>query len=115
MFVEVVQAKQHLHEKVDYEGLIEQLACLLALFDVHGKVAELAVLHYHDQNVILQEVLSELEDVLVFEVLVDLHFLKRLLLLLRGHAVEVDLFGDEGFLGGNVDGFVHAAVVPAAD
>lgn len=115
MFVEVVQAKQHLHEKVDYEGLIEQLTGLLSLFDVYGEVTELAVLHYHDQNVVLQEVLFELEDVLVFEVLVDLHFLKGLLLLFGGHALEVDLLGDEGFFGGNVDGFVHTAVVPAAD
>lgn len=56
-----------------------------------------------------------MKDILVGQFLVNLRLFEGFLLLLLGHALELDLFGHEGLLGSFVNYQVDAAVVPAAD
>lgn len=114
-FVKVVQAKEHLHEPVDNQCLFEQLPFLLPLFHVHRQVTELAVLHDHNQHIILKVVLFKVQDIFMREFLMYLRLLERLLLFLFRHALEVDLLCHKGLVGSFVYDEVDSAVVAAAD
>lgn len=91
--VDASQTEGELHEPVDYYFLGDGGLALFVVLYEEGEVALLAVLHYDDEDPILQEVLVVFHNESAFEPLQDLdlgemggYFLHGGLLLLVLHA-----------------------------
>ena len=97
--MQVINPKQHLHHQINNQVLLQQLMTFLPGFDINRQIPELTIVHDHGEGLLGEEVLFEGKDVGVEEVAVDLHLGEGFLVLLGGHACELDCLAGVGEVG----------------
>ena len=92
--VHIIEREADLDEPVEYLHLREELVLFHLPFDVVRQVADFAILHDDDQLLQREITLLVGHDVLVVEILQQIHLQHRTFLLFLLQAAQHDLFGD---------------------